>query len=577
LGVSEAIAEEPGGFFHPSFLVTHDDPRATYGAEVNNRRMQPSVAERLDRLLDLIAASPATGRLQVLEAYVPDSGDLRELGRALRLRQLTPALPPGQLGALAHAAGFTHVRRQGTQIHVRQGPGEILTIAGPDEVAEEASIELAVAPRATPAGIAIDANRAYVANSGTDTVSEVDLASGRVLRALKVGWEPVAVVLSPDGARLYSADARSNTVTALDLASGDTLAVIPVEPEPVALAHHPTQPRLFVACRANGRLQAVDTGALAVLNTITVGLRPTGMALRPDGAEVWVALDQMGQVTVVDTSPFAPVASIGLAGEPFDIAITPDGARAYATLPNAGDLAILDVAGRNVVDVVSVGGVPGAVAVAPDGLTLYLADRDPAEERLHLLEPDGTPRPTAGSVRVRREPADVAAAADRVYVPNRGSDEVSVINPDPAQTALVDIWRLGSGLGERLTWVLRLGAAARARLGSTTATRVTVHGENAGPALARAVYALRDNTEHYTFEVRLKPALEAAGAIIRKDQYDLIMNILNALHPIGVEVSTRAIRERVIEVRDDLLDAFPDYTFPNFRVRGPVPTQREKE
>jgi hypothetical protein len=59
--------------------------------------------------------------------------------------------------------------------------------------------------------------------------------------------------------------------------------------------------------------------------------------------------------------------------------------------------------------------------------------------------------------------------------------------------------------------------------------------------------------------------------VIRKDQYDLLMNMLNELHPVGVEVSTRIVREHVIELRESLLDVFPGYTFPDFRLRSPRP------
>jgi hypothetical protein len=69
----------------------------------------------------------------------------------------------------------------------------------------------------------------------------------------------------------------------------------------------------------------------------------------------------------------------------------------------------------------------------------------------------------------------------------------------------------------------------------------------------------------YAFEVRLNPALEAATTIVPKDQYDLIMNVLNAFHPIGVEVLTSALRKHVVEVEQNPLKAFPDYTYPEFR------------
>jgi hypothetical protein len=69
----------------------------------------------------------------------------------------------------------------------------------------------------------------------------------------------------------------------------------------------------------------------------------------------------------------------------------------------------------------------------------------------------------------------------------------------------------------------------------------------------------------YTFEVRLKPALEAANAVVSKPQYDLVMNILNYFHPIGVEVLTGRLRKSVVEIEQDPLKAFPAYTYPHFR------------
>jgi hypothetical protein len=180
-------------------------------------------------------------------------------------------------------------------------------------------------------------------------------------------------------------------------------------------------------------------------------------------------------------------------------------------------------------------------------------------------------------VPLHRRSLGLSLQAARVFVVNHDSDDVTVVDLAAAQPNLFDVWRLGSGLGESLTWALSQDQPIRARLSSTTAPIVAARGERAGLAVARAVYALPDRNAPYTVEVRLKPALESAGAIIRKDQYDLIMNILNTLHPIGVEFNTRRIREHVVEVSQGLLNAFPDYTYPNYRVRGPAPRRKQKE
>jgi hypothetical protein len=93
----------------------------------------------------------------------------------------------------------------------------------------------------------------------------------------------------------------------------------------------------------------------------------------------------------------------------------------------------------------------------------------------------------------------------------------------------------------------------------------------------QASYSVGDSPAPYTFQVRLRADLDNPATVITKDQHDLIMNALNALHPIGVEVNTALIRAHVVEVQgDQLLQANPEYTYPKFRVRGVLPPQVRK-
>ena len=73
-----------------------------------------------------------------------------------------------------------------------------------------------------PKGMALspDGKRLYVANSWSDTVSEIDTASLEVVRTLPAGFEPNAVI--PDRAErfLFVANRISNDVSVVDLATG---------------------------------------------------------------------------------------------------------------------------------------------------------------------------------------------------------------------------------------------------------------------------------------------------------------------------------------------------------------------
>ncbi len=611
--VEPSIAGEPDDFFHPAYLVTHADTRATYGTDINNRRMQPAVAQRLDQLLTLITANSTTtpvAPLAVVQAFVPGGTDLHGVGRALVLQH--PTLSVGTLGVLAHAAGFTYVsvNLKNNQVLVLQRPGELVRVDGPQQVEEHTTQALSIHPRAAPQGIVIGDDVVYIAGSGTDIVSEIDPASGLVKRTIKVGWGPVALARSPDGKRLYTADSQGNTITAVDItkpatgSEGDipTIGTIAgtrqVQPGPVAVAHHPANQRLYVACQGGNALQEINTETLTPFSPLSLpgGSNPTGMALTPDGKALWVALNGINQINIIDSS-VSPIAigtsTIPLTKPAFKIAISPDG-RAYVIQPgrditqpqNDSSITVLDVAKRTKINTLTIGQIgiirPGAVAATADAV--YITDT--VNERIYIFKPDDLAKLTdaqlqqlgssIGSVRVQQEPLDMAVAdqGQRVYVVNRGGDAVSVI--DPQEQGVANTWQLGSGLGESLIWVLRPGVKEGAHLNTTTAPQVKLSSDHAGPVLVRAIYALRNNTAPYTFDIRLKPALESTDVTIRKEQYDLITNILNAFHPIGVEVNTLAIRRHVVEIRNQPFNAFPDYTFPVFRVRGPLPRRSRK-
>jgi YVTN family beta-propeller protein len=54
-----------------------------------------------------------------------------------------------------------------------------------------------------PSGVAVQAGRVYVAESGIDAVAVLDAASMQVVEHIPAGWNPSAVAFSPDGATLY--------------------------------------------------------------------------------------------------------------------------------------------------------------------------------------------------------------------------------------------------------------------------------------------------------------------------------------------------------------------------------------
>ena len=125
-----------------------------YGIDPANRRMQRVTGQALDRLLDLIAATPGT--VAVIRAYDPGGPGLLAQGRALWLRH--SSLTGAALAAQAFAAGFDYVALDGgppATVQVAVAAGEQLGIAGRSEVAVGQQVTVSVQPQADPAAVAL--------------------------------------------------------------------------------------------------------------------------------------------------------------------------------------------------------------------------------------------------------------------------------------------------------------------------------------------------------------------------------------------------------------------------------------
>lgn len=106
--------------------------------------------------------------------------------------------------------------------------------------------------------------------------------------------------------------------------------------------------------------------------------------------------------------------------------------------------------------------------------------------------------------------------------------------------------------------------AGRADVASPALPALLLTGRRVGRVWVQAAFREAGATGPYTMRVRLAGAVPASATITR-DQYDLIMNVVHALHPLSVEVLTRDIRPAVVELAGrPSLD--PDYTYPKFRL-----------
>jgi len=155
-----------------------------------------------------------------------------------------------------------------------------------------------------PTGLAVapDGARLYVTGaSPLGKVYVIDLNKAKIVRRISAGHTPNAPVVSPDGRTLYVCNRFNNSVSVINIKSGRQAATIDVVREPVAAAITPDGKLLFVAnlLPAGRADQDYAAAAVSVIDTTTnsvaaqVQLPNGSMALRgvcisPDGRHVYV-------------------------------------------------------------------------------------------------------------------------------------------------------------------------------------------------------------------------------------------------------------------------------------------------
>jgi hypothetical protein len=503
----ESIAGAPtddAGFDPLLDLVAFSDANVDSLGDPGKGRMQARTAHLLRAL------QVAAGGNIILEHSFDTAGPtpLHAVGRALRLRHQT--MPAGQLGAIAHRIGFTYVHNLGPDLALAVAAGERLAIVG--------------AP-----GARIDAGLAFDL-----TIDPPPPSSGTVT------W----TIVTPGPARAHFV-----------AHTGDA-----APPPPVAIRRQvrlatetPGDLAVRVEYSLNGRTRS---GTLALrIDAPTV---PDGHAIDaagnfdPDLAGIIGGLEAGFDAAYLVTHPAAPNVSFA----------TPDSKRMQAATRDALDGLIALLVARGVGGDLKVvrAFVPGSSGVEGVGRQIVLDHSTLDKGVLAAL-----------------------AAHSFDYVSRGGGQVLGYVRPDnwlglrlapdapfPPTLPLGDPVTLATNAGVpagTYNWSMRKlgnGAGAFRTIMRPTAEFTPTQ---TGMAMLVLTYVAKDDTRAapYSFEIRLQPEHDVPSTTIPKSQYDIIMNVLDAFHPIGVEVKTDNLRPHVREIQNDPQKAFPGYSFPNFR------------
>ena len=328
------------------------------------------------------------------------------------------------------------------------------------------------APMAAAAPLSSGSGFVYSANEGEDSISRIDLATGRVM-TLPVLVTPHNVQISRDGRRLFAVGSMAGQMkmTAPTAAPGgdahaaakepggllifDAIAASAASATLVAVGRAPAHvivdargEQAYVSNAEDDAVSVVDTARGSVVGSIPTAASPHGLRMSPDGREIYVAATKGNVVSVIDVATSKEVARIPVGKAPVQVGFTPDGMRTYVSLRDDNAVAVVDTRTRRLITTIPVGRSPIQVFATPDGNFMYVANQGTERDPDNTVSVIDTRRNVVVKTLTTDRGAHGVVVSDdgsRVFITNAFAGTVSTI--DAATQRVTGTVRVGTGPG----------------------------------------------------------------------------------------------------------------------------------
>lgn len=338
---------------------------------------------------------------------------------------------------------------------------------------------------ASPSGVAVVGDLAYVANSGTNTVTVINTKTGAVVgNPIVVGTAPTGVLANADGSRIYVANRTSGTISVIRTSDNTVVGSVRVGTNPEQMALNSTGTKLYVTNYGSSNVSVVNVSGQTptLIKNIAVGANPRGIAFATVNGQprVYVTRYNSSSVAVIDANTdtqidvkpsTSTVDSITVGANPQAITVGPDGTRAYVTNFGANTVSVINTA-TNTVDgaAITVGSKPIGVSLSKDGSLLYVANSNDTVSVINTktratvatLQIDTAPETNNHYLTVRSDGSlvvtDTADKTVRVVALNRGNTvPVALANPgvgiaNPTDGAITGSVNIKDWDGDPLTY-----------------------------------------------------------------------------------------------------------------------------
>lgn len=274
-----------------------------------------------------------------------------------------------------------------------------------------------------------DARSLFVALPATAEVAVIDTAIWKVSTNIKVGPNPVRLVLQQDGRYLWVG--HDGGVAIIDTERREVVKKVATGTGRHDIALGKGDYEAFVSNPAEGTVSLIDVGTLRTLATIRVGGSPGAIAYSPLARAAYVADAKTGIISAIDSASRKVTARMQAKPGLYALQFTPDGRLGISASPLANEVVVFDASTNRITNRIDVDGAPDQVSIG--GQFAYVRATSSADISLIALDSLGKERrPVLKTIRggdnAPLADASLPASAP-VIVPTPDHGTVLIANP----------------------------------------------------------------------------------------------------------------------------------------------------
>jgi YVTN family beta-propeller protein len=143
-------------------------------------------------------------------------------------------------------------------------------------------------------------NTIYVANSGSDTVSVIDVKNNTNIKNITVGDRPQDIVIPQYRNTIYVANSGSDTVSVIDGDNNTKIKDIKVGRDPSKIGINDNAKMVYVLNHEDGTISVINSKNNTKIKDIKVGRDPSGILIGPTKNSIYVVNQGDDTVSVID-------------------------------------------------------------------------------------------------------------------------------------------------------------------------------------------------------------------------------------------------------------------------------------